>query len=128
MSEIENTQNLTNDDIIEDTATTEAEVSTSEDTSVNTELEAYKALYEKGQAELASAIEKNESLNRQIAILMRNGASVTSQTNSTSTHVLDDFATTDNISESNEPYVSLADLGGQVGKRDYKIENEKRGD
>lgn len=126
MSENENVQNPTNDDIIEDVATTEAEVSTSEDTSVNTELEAYKALYEKGQAELASAIEKNESLNRQIAILMRNGASVTSQSNSTSSPELTDFASTDNNSESDEPYVSLADLGGQVGKRNYKIENDKK--
>lgn len=126
MSENENVQNPTNDDIIEDAATTEAEVSTSEDTSVNTELEAYKALYEKGQAELASAIEKNESLNRQIAILMRNGASVTSQSNSTSSPELTDFASTDNNSESDEPYVSLADLGGQVGKRNYKIENDKK--
>lgn len=126
MSENENVQNPTNDDIIEDTATTEAEVSTSEDASVNTELEAYKALYEKGQAELASAIEKNESLNRQIAILMRNGASVTQHTNSTSSHELYDFASTDNNLKSDEPYVSLADLGGQVGKRDYKIENEKK--
>lgn len=72
-------------------------------------LEAYKELFEKQQAAVAKAEQQVKSLQDQISILMRNGASVTSgqqQQQQTAASPKDDDA-----------YVSMNDLGREIGKR-----------
>lgn len=107
----ENVENTTNDDtidIVNDGAV--AEGRTSEDTTDNTELQAYKALYEKQQAELQNQIKENQSLQKQISLLIRNTSNVTSS----SVESVED--TTSSIDET---YVPLKDLGSEIGRRDY---------
>ena len=103
-----------NDTIKEQTnegSTTSADVSTSEDT-----LAAYEALFEKQKKQIEEQIETNKSLQNQINILMRNGASVSRETFETE-------ETPQKETDSAE-YVSLAELGTELGKRDYKTQNE----
>ena len=103
-----------NDTIKEQTnegSTTSADVSTSEDT-----LAAYEALFEKQKKQIEEQIETNKSLQNQINILMRNGASVSRET-------LETEETPQKETDSAE-YVSLAELGTELGKRDYKTQNE----
>lgn len=72
---------------------------------------AYKALFEQMKAtneELAAA---NKSLQDQIGILIRNGSTVTARNEDEANR------------EPKEPYASLADLGSEIGKRDYKSHN-----
>lgn len=89
---------------------TNAEDRTSEDT-----LEAYKALFEKQKAELDNQIKVNDSLQKQINILMRNGASVTE----TKTSDIENVSCETNEDE----YISLTELGKEIGKRDYQSHN-----
>lgn len=90
---------------------------TAEDTA-----KAYDALFNQLRGENEKLVQANRSLQAQIGILMRNGASVGELTQ----------ANSESSSQSNEPeppsepYVSLADLGAEIGKRDYATHNTQR--
>lgn len=98
-----------NDTIEEASDELVAEDSTSEDTT--SELEAYKALYEKQQQALNEQIKTNQSLQSQINILLRNSGSTSTNKEETSTSETDETM--------QHEYVSLAELGREIGRRDY---------
>lgn len=91
----------------------------------------YKALLEQMKAQNAALIEQNKSLQTQFGILIRSGASVGRHGDSGS---VSGSGNTDPVGSgqgmgqtgSQEPYVSLADLGSQIGKRDYGSHNSKK--
>lgn len=124
---------------------TDPQVSTNGDLSVNIEPQAnnaagstaedtlgeYKALLEQMKAQNQALIEQNKSLQNQFGILIRNGAHV--GRHGDSTNVSDggangalDSMRDSGQSEPQEPYVSLAELGSQLGKRDYQSHNTKK--
>lgn len=85
-------------------------------------------LFEQSQAQVAQLVEQNKSLQDQIGMLLRNGASVTDN-NGTSTLNNDNTQKIGNMTQAqfeykhSEDYVSLADLGREVGKREYENHN-----
>lgn len=123
-TEPDNSQNQGNGATIEPQAQPSAAVGTAEDT-----LGAYKDMFGQMKAQNDALIEQNKSLQNQIGILIRNGSSVGHNSDSASSGVLDNF---DSGSAMGDPqgdhYVSLADLGSQIGKRDYCSHNSIRGD
>ena len=114
------TNNGTNVNI--ETQTTGAAGSTAEDA-----LGEYKALLEQMKAQNAALIEQNKSLQTQFGILIRSGASVGRHGDSSS---VSGSGNTDPVGSGQgtgqEPYVSLAELGSQIGKRDYGSHNSKK--
>ena len=114
------TNNGTNVNI--ETQTTGAAGSTEEDA-----LGEYKALLEQMKAQNAALIEQNKSLQTQFGILIRSGASVGRHGDSSS---VSGSGNTDPVGSGQgtgqEPYVSLAELGSQIGKRDYGSHNSKK--
>lgn len=121
---------------------TDSQVSTNNGTNVNIEpqtpgaadstaedtLGEYKALLEQMKDQNAALIEQNKSLQTQFGILIRSGASVGRHGDSSS---VSGSGNTDPVgsnqgvgqTESQKPYVSLAELGNQIGKRDYGSHN-----
>lgn len=111
-------------------------------------LKAYQALFEKQQAELAAEKERTKSLQNQINILMRNGGHVPNGSSSGANELSGNDTSPQNSSgmpnpangfgtfnssvcgteEPQEPYVSLTDLGAEVGKRNYRPHNIQRED
>ena len=90
--------------------------------------EEYKALVEQLMAQNKSLIEQNKSLQSQFGILIRSGASVGRHGDSGSvsgTGSPDPLDSGQGMGqpEPQEPYVSLAELGSQIGKRDYGSHN-----
>ena len=91
----------------------------------------YKALLEQMKAQNAALIEQNKSLQTQFGILIRSGASVGRHGDSGS---VSGSGNADPVGSgqgngqtgSQEPYVSLAELGSQIGKRDYGSHNSKK--
>lgn len=91
----------------------------------------YKALLEEMKAQNAALIEQNKGLQTQFGILIRSGASVGRNGDSGS---VSGSGNTDPVGSgqgtgqtgSQEPYVSLAELGSQIGKRDYGSHNSKK--
>lgn len=88
----------------------------------------YKALLEQMKAQNAALIEQNKSLQTQFGILIRSGASVGRHGDSSS---VSGSGNTDPVGSgqgmgSQEPYVSLAELGSHIGKRDYGSHNSKK--
>lgn len=101
-----------------------AAAGTAEDT-----LGAYKDMFEQMKAQNDALIEQNKSLQNQIGILIRNGSSIGHNSGSASSGVPDNPNSGSTIADSQEEhYVSLADLGSQIGKRDYRSHNSIRGD
>ena len=103
--------------------TTSAAGGTAEDT-----LGEYKALIEQMKAQNAALIEQNKSLQNQFGILIRSGASVGRHGDSGSVSGPGNPDPLDPVQgmgqpEPQEPYVSLAELGSQIGKRDYSPHN-----
>lgn len=100
--------------------------STAEDT-----LGEYKALLEQMKAQNQALIEQNKSLQNQFGILIRNGAHVGRHGDSASVSDSDANGALYPMQDSGqyepqEPYVSLAELGSQLGKRDYQSHNTKK--
>ena len=121
---------------------TEPSVSTNNEPSVNIEpqttsaaggtaedaQEEYKALVEQLMAQNKALIEQNKSLQNQFGILIRSGASVGRHGDSGSVSGPGNPDPLDPVQgmgqpEPQEPYVSLAELGSQIGKRDYSPHN-----
>ena len=103
--------------------TTGAADGTAEDTP-----EEYKALVEQLMEQNKALIEQNKSLQNQFGILIRSGASVERHGDSGSVSGPGNPDPLDPVQgmgqpESKEPYVSLAELGSQIGKRDYGSHN-----
>ena len=103
--------------------TTGAADGTAEDTP-----EEYKALVEQLMEQNKALIEQNKSLQNQFGILIRSGASVERHGDSGSVSGPGNPDPLDPVqgmgqSEPQEPYVSLAELGSQIGKRDYGSHN-----
>lgn len=93
--------------------------------------EEYKALVEQLMAQNKALIEQNKSLQNQFGILIRSGASVGQHGDSSS--VSDSgsagnagFVQDSGQDEPQEPYVSLAELGSEIGKRDYGSHNTQK--
>ena len=88
----------------------------------------YKALIEQMRAQNTALIEQNKSLQSQFGILIRSGASVGRHGGSGSVSGPGNPEPLDPVQgmgqpEPKEPYVSLAELGSQIGKRDYGSHN-----
>lgn len=84
---------------------------------------AYDALFNQLRGENDKLAQANRSLQAQIGILLRNGASV----GDTSQAINEPGRDQANEPEPpSEPYVSLADLGAEIGKRDYATHNTQR--
>lgn len=103
--------------------TTGAADGTAEDTP-----EEYKALVEQLMEQNKALIEQNKSLQNQFGILIRSGASVERHGDSGSVSGPGNPGPLDPVQgmgqpEPQEPYVSLAELGSQIGKRDYGSHN-----
>ena len=103
--------------------TTGAADGTAEDTP-----EEYKALVEQLMAQNKSLIEQNKSLQTQFGMLIRSGAHVGRNGDSGSVSDSGSAGNAGFVQDSgqNEPqksYVSLAELGSQIGKRDYSPHN-----
>ena len=91
----------------------------------------YKELLEQMKAQNAALIEQNKSLQAQFGILIRSGASVGRHGDSNSVSGSDNTDPAGSVQGvgqpgSQEPYVSLAELGSQIGKRDYGSHNSQR--
>lgn len=111
----QNNQNSTGADgngTIEGQANTGAAGSTAEDT-----LDGYKALVEQMKSQNEALMSQNKSLQSQFETLIRNGAGVTQQQQQQ--------AHDNGPDDAGEHYTSLADLGNEIGKRDYKSHNMK---
>lgn len=93
--------------------------------------EEYKALVEQLMAQNKALIEQNKSLQNQFGILIRSGAHVGRNGDSGS---VSDSGSAGNAgfvqdmgqNEPQKPYVSLADLGKEIGKRDYGSRNSQK--
>ena len=93
--------------------------------------EEYKALVEQLMAQNKSLIEQNKSLQSQFGILIRSGASVGRHGDSGSVSGSGSAGNAGSVQdmgqdEPQEPYVSLAELGSEIGKRDYGSHNTKK--
>lgn len=93
--------------------------------------EEYKALVEQIMAQNKSLIEQNKSLQNQFGILIRSGASVGRHGDSGSVSDSGSAGNAGSVQdmgqdEPQEPYVSLAELGSEIGKRDYGSHNTKK--
>lgn len=93
--------------------------------------EGYRALVEQLMAQNNALIEQNKSLQNQFGILIRSGASVGRHGDSGSVSDSGSAGNAGSVQdmgqdEPQEPYVSLAELGSQIGKRDYGSHNTKK--
>ena len=106
--------------------TTSAAGGTAEDAS-----EEYKALVEQLMSQNEALIEQNKSLQTQFGILIRSGASVGRHGDNGSVPGPGNPDPLDpgqgmGQPEPQEPYVSLAKLGSEIGKRDYRSHNSAK--
>ena len=123
-TEPNNSQNQGNGATIKLQAQPSAAAGTAEDT-----LGAYKDMFGQMKAQNDALIEQNKSLQNQIGILIRNGSSVGHNSGSASSGALDNPGSGSATGDpQGDHYVSLADLGSQIGKRDYRSHNSIRGD
>lgn len=112
----------------EPSATIEPQTASAADSTAEDTLGEYKALIEQMRAQNAALIEQNKSLQSQFGILIRSGASVGRHGDSGSVSGPGNPEPLDPVQgmgqpEPKEPYVSLAELGSQIGKRDYGSHN-----
>lgn len=100
--------------------------STAEDT-----LAEYKALLGQMEAQNKALLEQNRSLQSQFGMLIRSGAHVGQHgsgdpVSGSGTGSLPDPVQDSGQNEPQEPYVSLAELGKEIGKRDYGSHNAQK--
>ena len=100
--------------------------STAEDT-----LAEYKALLKQMEAQNKALLEQNRSLQNQFGILIRSGAHVGRNGDSGSVSDSGSAGNAGSVQdmgqdEPQEPYVSLAELGKEIGKRDYGSHNSQK--
>ena len=100
--------------------------STAEDT-----LDEYKSLLRQMEAQNKALLEQNRSLQSQFGILIRSGAHVGRNGDSGSVSDSGSAGNAGSVQdmgqdEPQEPYVSLAELGKEIGKRDYGSHNTQK--
>ena len=100
--------------------------STAEDT-----LNEYKSLLRQMEAQNKALLEQNRSLQSQFGILIRSGAHVGRNGDSGSVSDSGSAGNAGSVQdmgqdEPQEPYVSLAELGKEIGKRDYGSHNTQK--
>lgn len=100
--------------------------STAEDT-----LDEYRSLLKQMEAQNKALLEQNRSLQDQFGILIRSGAHVGQHgsgdhVSGSGTGSLLDPLQDSGQNEPQEPYVSLAELGREIGKRDYASHNTQK--
>lgn len=100
--------------------------STAEDT-----LEEYRSLLKQMEAQNKALLEQNRSLQNQFGMLIRSGAHVGQHgsgdpVSGSGTGSLLDPVQDSGQDEPQEPYVSLAELGKEIGKRDYGSHNTQK--
>lgn len=105
---VENNETL-QDDTQEDIIVSEDEASTGAGGSTPEDTPDYEKLIEKQSSQIDELIEANKSLQSQIGVLLRNGAAINDANNNESTQ----------RESEREDYVSLSDLGKELGKREY---------
>lgn len=93
--------------------------------------EEYRALVEQLMAQNTALLEQNRSLQSQFGILIRSGASVGRHGDSGSVSDSGSAGNAGSVQdmgqdEPQEPYVSLAELGKEIGKRDYGSHNTQK--
>lgn len=91
----------------------------------------YRALVEQLMSQNKALIEQNRSLQSQFGILIRSGASVGRHGDSDPIHDSGNAGNAGSVqdmgqNEPSEPYVSLAELGKEIGKRDYVSHNTQK--
>lgn len=88
----------------------------------------YRALVEQLMSQNKALIEQNRSLQSQFGILIRSGASVGRHGDSDPIHDSGNAGNAGSVQDmgQNEPYVSLAELGREIGKRDYASHNTQK--
>lgn len=99
---------------------------TAEDT-----LAEYRSLLEQMEAQNKVLAEQNQSLQNQFGMLIRSGAHVGQHgsgdpVSGSGTGSLLDPVQDSGQDEPQEPYVSLAELGKEIGKRDYGSHNSQK--
>lgn len=99
---------------------------TAEDT-----LDGYRSLLEQMEAQNKALLEQNRSLQSQFGMLIRSGAHVGQHgsgdpVSGSGTGGLLDPVQDSGQNEPQEPYVSLAELGKEIGKRDYGSHNTQK--
>lgn len=87
----------------------------------------YRALVEQLMSQNKALIEQNRSLQTQFGILIRSGASVGQHGDGDPLHDSGNAGNAGPVQDmgQDEPYASLAELGKEIGKRDYKSHNMK---
>lgn len=116
-------QTLSNDDTMQtgNAGNAGAAGSSAEDT--------YAKMFEQSQAQVAQLIEQNKSLQNQIGTLLRSGASITDDSQQQQQQQAQQAQQVGNMTQAqaeykrSEDYVSLSDLGKEIGKREYKNDN-----
>lgn len=116
-------QTLSNDDTIKagNAGNAGAAGSSAEDTQAQ--------MFAMQQQQIAQLIEQNKSLQSQIGTLLRNGASITDDNQQQQQQQAQNAQQVGNMTQAqfeykrSEDYVSLADLGKEIGKREYKNDN-----
>lgn len=88
----------------------------------------YRALVEQLMSQNKALIEQNRSLQSQFGILIRSGASVGRHGDSDPIHDSGNAGNAGSVQDmgQDEPYVSLAELGREIGKRDYGSHNTQK--
>ena len=116
-------QTLSNDDTIKagNAGNAGAAGSSAEDTQAQ--------MFAMQQQQIAQLIEQNKSLQSQIGTLLRNGASIVDDSQQQQVQNAQNVQQIGNMTQAqaeyrrSEDYVSLADLGKEIGKREYKNDN-----
>lgn len=86
-------------------------------------------MFDTQQKQIAQLIEQNKSLQSQIETLLRSGASIVDDSQQQQQQAQNAQQQVGNMTQAqfeykrSEDYVSLADLGKEIGKREYKNDN-----
>ena len=106
----------------------EPQASSAADSTAEDTLDEYKSLLRQMEAQNKALIEQNRSLQTQFGILIRSGAHVGRNGDSDPIHDSGNAGNAGSVQDmgQNEPYVSLAELGREIGKRDYASHNTQK--
>lgn len=109
----------------------EPQASSAADRTAEDTLEEYRSLLKQMEAQNKALLEQNRSLQSQFGMLIRSGAHVGQHgsgdpVSGSGIGSLLDPVQDSGQDEPQEPYVSLAELGKEIGKRDYGSHNTKK--
>lgn len=115
----------------EPNANIEPQAASAADRTAEDTLENYRSLLKQMEAQNKALLEQNRSLQSQFGILIRSGASVGRHGDSGSVSDSGSAGNAGSVQdmgqdEPQEPYVSLAELGKEIGKRDYGSHNTQK--